>query len=307
MDAIKIVIAGGNGFIGSYLAKGFEEVGKTVILINRRIDQNLSYHQVLWSNRNQIAEACSGAQVVINLAGKSVDCRYTDKNKEEIMLSRTETTQMLGEIISAASNPPEVWINSSTATIYRNSMDCAMTETSGELGHGFSVEVAKAWEHSFTSFKLSHTRQIILRTAIVLGKDGGALKPLNALTKLGLGGKQGSGKQMVSWIEMEDVYRAISFLIKHKSSGIYNLSAPYPINNQHFMREIRKANRISFGLPTPTWLLKIGAFFIRTEAELLLKSRWVIPQRLLDAGFNFKYPTIEDALIAQSFQTTKSE
>jgi len=237
------------------------------------------------------------AEMLINLAGKSVNCRYTEKNKKEIFDSRTETTQILGDALLACKNPPSLWINSSTATIYRHAQDRPMTEASGEIGTGFSVDVAKAWEKSLFSFDLPQTRTVALRMAIVLGKDGGVMEPYRNLVRFGLGGVQGSGNQMFSWIHVEDVYRIILFLQDNKQlNGVFNCSAPLPITNREFMSQLRQSMDRKIGFPSPKWMLEMGAVFMRTETELILKSRWVVPERLEEEGFHFAFGTIEKAL-----------
>jgi hypothetical protein len=287
----KIVLAGGTGFLGKYLAYQFKARGNEVIVISR------SEGDILWKDRGRLVNALEGAGVVINLAGKSVDCRYNESNKKAILQSRVETTRLIGESILACKHPPQLWINSSTATIYRHAEDRPMTEDGGEIGKGFSVDVAKAWEKAFFDFRLPATRQVALRMAIVLGKDGGVMKPLKRLAKLGLGGKQGNGNQMFSWIHIEDVFRIISFAMEHNElQGVLNCSSPNPVTNKVLMFNLRKALGVPIGLPSPEWLLKIGAVLIRTETELILKSRWVLPQRLLKSGFTFSYPTLTSAL-----------
>ncbi len=235
--------------------------------------------------------------MLINLAGKSVDCRYHKRNMEAIRRSRTETTRQLGELIGNCKRPPALWVNASTATIYRHAEDRPMTEAEGEIGTGFSVSVARDWEKTLFDFELPETRQIALRMAISLGKNGGVLKPVANLVRVGLGGRQGNGKQMISWVHVEDIYRVILFLQSDSAlEGVINCSSPNPVDNASFMAAIRKSLGIPFGLPTPGWLLEIGAVLIRTETELILKSRWVLPDRLLKAGFTFKYPVLSGAL-----------
>lgn len=291
MNSKKIVLAGGTGFVGKNLKNKFIELGYDVRIISR---QNNS---IPWTDSDSILEAIENSEMLINLAGKSVDCRYNKKNKEEILKSRTETTQLLGEILLKCKNPPELWINSSTATIYRHAQDRPMTESTGEIGSGFSVGVATQWEKVFFDFKLSKTRQVALRMAIVLGKDGGVMIPFKNLVRFGLGGKQGSGNQMFSWIHIEDLFGIIQFVQANKKmEGAYNCSAPNPVSNEILMRSLRQAMNIKFGLPSLKFLLEIGAFVIRTETELILKSRWVIPERLMKAGFQFRFSTIEEAL-----------
>lgn len=287
----KIIIAGGTGFVGKYFAWRFEELGFKVLTISRQ-----SSH-INWNDIGIIKEALEDAEILINLAGKSVDCRYNEKNKKEIFDSRINTTRTLGEAVLLCKNPPKLWINSSTATIYRHAEDRPMTESTGEIGTGFSVNVATNWEKAFFDFKLPHTRQVALRMAIVLGKDGGVMRPLKNLVRFGLGGKQGNGNQMFSWIHIEDLFNVILYLQKNNSlSGVFNTSAPNPVTNGMLMHLLREKMGIHIGLPTPVWLLKMGAVFIKTETELVLKSRWVVPERLLQSGFTFSYPTLNDAL-----------
>ncbi|WP_338815625.1 TIGR01777 family oxidoreductase (plasmid) [Bernardetia sp. Wsw4-3y2] len=286
----KIVLAGGTGFVGKYLQKKFSELGYEVIIIARNTSVN-------WKNPDEITEALEHAEMLVNLAGKSVDCRYNEKNKNEILLSRTETTKILGEAIKNCKFPPKIWFNSSTATIYRHAEDRAMTEKEGEIGTGFSVGIATAWEKEFFSFGLERTRKIALRMAIILGKDGGVIPAYKNIVRFGLGGKQGNGNQMFSWLHIHDLYRIILFLQENENlEGVFNCSSPNPVKNTELMRIVREKMKIPFGMPTPKLLLEIGAFFIRTETELLLKSRWVIPQRLQDEGFKFDYPNLGKAI-----------
>lgn len=287
----KIILAGGTGFLGTYLANRFRKQGTEVIIISR------NKGQVQWSDTKSIVQALEGADLLINFAGKSVDCRYNDSNKKEILRSRIDTTRALGEALQMATHPPALWINSSTATIYRHAEDRPMTEQDGEIGKGFSVELATAWEQAFSDFKLPRTRQVALRMAIVLGSHGGVMRPLSRLVKFGLGGHQGNGRQMFSWIHVKDIFGIICFLKQHPElSGVFNCSAPQPVTNYQLMQELRKAYGVKLGLPAPKWLLEIGAVFIRTETELILKSRWVLPQRLLDAGYYFQFADLKAAL-----------
>ena len=287
----KIVIAGGTGFIGKYLISQFEKMGYDILVISR------SKGDVQWTDLPGIIGALENSDAVINLAGKSVDCRYNEKNKTAILKSRTETTRTLGEAIGKCEHPPALWINSSTATIYRHAEDRPMTEDKGDIGKGFSVDVATNWEKTFFDFHLKQTRQVALRMAIVLGKNGGVIKPFLNLVRFGLGGRQGSGKQMFSWIHIADVFNIMLFIIKHKElQGVYNCSAPNPVTNKTLMKSFRAVMHTKIGLPAPVWLLKMGAVIIKTETELILKSRWVIPEKLLQAGYDFRYPSLNGAL-----------
>jgi uncharacterized protein (TIGR01777 family) len=287
----KIVIAGGTGFIGNHLATGFKKEGYEVLIISRQAGT------IRWTNFQGILGALENADMLVNLAGKSVDCRYNIKNKEKILTSRTLTTKILGQAIELCKNPPPLWINASTATIYRHAEDRPMTESEGEIGKGFSVDVATQWEKTFFSFHLKKTRQVALRMAIVLGKNGGVIKPFLNLVRFGLGGKQGNGKQMFSWIHIDDVFNIILFVIEHEElSGVYNCSAPGPVTNRILMRTFREKTNKKFALPSPAWLLQMGSVIIKTETELILKSRWVMPEKLLRVGYNFKYPLLDGAL-----------
>ncbi|MBN9654007.1 TIGR01777 family oxidoreductase [Halobacillus sp. GSS1] len=287
----KVILAGGTGFIGEYFQKRFEDLGYEVHVISRRNGN------IQWQDQKGIVEALEGADMLINLAGKSVNCRYNTKNKNEIMISRVVTTNILGEAVQKCSAPPEVWMNSSTATIYRHADDKPMTEEGGEIGTGFSVNVATNWEDNFFALHTPGTRKVALRTAIVLGKHGGVMTPYENLVKFGLGGPQGSGKQMFSWIHVEDLYRVCLFIEDNKQlEGVFNCAAPNPVSNEELMRLLRERSNRSFGLPAPKWVLEIGSALIRTESELVLKSRWVVPARLEESGFTFQYPTLESTL-----------
>jgi uncharacterized protein len=287
----KIVLAGGTGFVGKYLQAKYNALGYEVIIISRK------EKYTNWNNKPAIISALEDAAMLINLAGKSVDCRYNEKNKKEIYDSRIDTTKALGDAILQCKNPPPLWINSSTATIYRHAEDREMTEAKGEIGTGFSVGIATAWEKAFFDFSLHKTRQVALRMAIVLGKDGGVMHPLKNLVRFGLGGKQGKGNQMFSWIHIEDVFKIIEFVKENDHiTGAINTSSPNPVTNAQVMQLFRKTMNMPFGLPAPTWLLKIGAIIIKTETELILKSRWVIPQKLMNWGFTFTFKTVDSAL-----------
>lgn len=287
----KIVLAGGTGFIGTYLSKKFQEHGYEIVHISRQPDH------ISWQNHKGIVQALEQASILINLAGKSVDCRYTQKNRKAIMDSRTETTQLLGAAVLACKQPPPLWINSSTATIYRHAEDRPMTEAGGEIGAGFSVDVAQAWEQAFFSFKLPATRQVALRISIVLGEHGGVMTPYKNLVRFGLGGVQGPGTQRFSWIHVEDIYGIITFLEARKDlSGVFNCASPNPVTNRELMGQLRQAMNRKFGLPSPKWLLELGAVMIQTETELILKSRWVIPERLMLEGYKFRFPELDQTL-----------
>lgn len=286
----KVVLAGGTGFVGQDFAQRFKKLGYEVLIISRQPGH------IAWEDSNGIRQALEDAEMLINLAGKSVNCRYTDENRRIILESRTSTTRILGESVLECDHPPELWINSSTATIYRHAEDRPMTEKEGEIGSGFSVDVAKAWEQAFFEFSLPSTRQIALRIAIVLGK-GGVMEPLTNLVRFGLGGSQGAGTQQFSWIYIEDLFRMVLYFQQHPAlEGVFNASSPHPVTNRQLMESLRRHMGVRIGLPSPRWMLEVGARFIRTETELVLKSRWVIPERMEQEGFTFVYDTLDTAL-----------
>lgn len=296
----KIVIAGANGFIGRSLIAHLPSNYQIVALVRSIPEKpNARAKYVVWDGKSpgEWQQELEGAMALINLSGKSVDCRYNEKNKAEIFSSRLDSTRILGETLKAINHAPKIWLNAASATIYRHAEDRPQDEKTGEYGSGFSVEVCKQWEAAFYSFQRPDLRQVALRTAIVLGKDGGVMVPFKRLVRFGLGGKMGNGKQMFSWIHELDVVRAIEFLIKNEaSSGSYNLAAPEPITNEVWMQALRQRYRMPLGIPTPKWMLELGAKLIKTETELILKSRWVLPKKLLDEGFEFRYPEITTAL-----------
>lgn len=307
----RVVIAGASGFMGRFLARDLEAQGFEVRRIGR------AGPDATWGDADAITRLVDGADLVVNLAGRSVNCRYTARNRGEIIRSRIETTRELGAAIAASASPPPLWINASTATIYRHAMDRPMTEETGELGEGFSVEVAKAWEAALFERELSGTRRVALRTAIVLGR-GSVLPPLVRLVRLGLSGPQLDGRwpatpwrrkagthhagrrthglQRFSWVHIADVAGVIRFLREHDLEGVVNLAAPTTSDNRAFMRTLRRLLGMPLGLPAYRWMLELGAILIRTETELVLKSRWVVPDRLERAGYRFQYPELEPAL-----------
>lgn len=296
----KIILAGGSGFLGNSLIRHFHQLGDRVIVLTRGSDQQRDKAQfVHWDGRTigNWMHVLEEADVLINLNGKSVDCRYTEENKRLIYASRLESTEILGKAIHHCSSPPKVWINAASATIYRHSLDKEMDEYTGEMGEGFSVDVCQKWEAMFNSMPAPRTRRMLIRTGIVLGKHQGPLKPLKMLTRFGLGGAQGKGNQYFSWLHEDDFAASLEFLIRNESAtGVYNITAPVPIPNLQFMKSLRKAMGIPRGLPSPIWLLEFGAVLIRTETELILKSRRVVPRRLLESGYTFKFKTIDEAL-----------
>ena len=313
----RTVIAGAQGFIGRALADALRADGWDVRTIGRS-------GPVTWAQPAAIAALLDGADVLVNLAGKSVDCRYTDVNRDEVLRSRVETTRMLRHAVIATAHPPKVWLNASTATIYRHSMDRPNTEATGVIGSGFSVDVASSWEREFFAGDLPGTRRVALRMAIVLG-DGPATRMLVRLARVGLGGPHidgrwpqhrryrgigahpsgdgcaphhdTKGRQRFSWIHIDDVVGSIRFLIDRDDlAGVVNLASPNPSDNRTLMRTLRRIVGAPVGLPAYRWMLEPAMWALRTEPELILKSRWAVPERLTAAGYRFAHPDLEEAL-----------
>lgn len=292
----KILIAGGSGFLGKVLEAYFSKKGYKIIILTRSPKKE---NHILWDAETigNWANELESTEILINLTGKSVDCRYTEKNKKLILNSRVKSTNILGQAINLCKKSPKVWLNASTATIYEYSLTKENSEESGKYGDDFSMNIAKSWENTFYSTINLKTRKIALRTSIVLGKNGGAIPTLKKLTKFGLGGKQGNGKQKVSWIHEQDFARAVEFIINNDNlSNSINLCVPKPTDNSTLMKSLRKVLGISFGVNQPKIVVQLGALLIGTESELVLKSRNVIPKILLDNGFKFQYTNIETAL-----------
>lgn len=309
----RVVVAGASGFMGGALVADLRARGDDVRTVGR------SGADAAWDEPAAVRRLVDGAAMVVNLAGRSVDCRYTAANRAAILRSRTETTRALADAVAAAASPPPLWINSSTATIYRHADDRPQSEEDGELGEGFSVDVARAWEAAFLGPDLPGVRRVALRTAIVLGR-GGALAPLVRLARLGLGGPQLDGRwpgtpsriaagvhhryrpaaagggQRFSWVHLGDAVRAVEHVRRSELSGAVNLAAPTASTDRELMRSLRRAVGVPFGLPAARPMLEAGMWALRTEPELVLKSRWVEPRRLLETGFRFRHTDLEAAL-----------
>jgi len=357
----RIVIAGGTGFIGQAMAQYFGKDNHVVILSRQAVNgHNNRFSHILlkssegynitywrWDGRHvekHWMNEIEGCDIVINLAGKSVNCRYNERNRQEILNSRIQTTHTLGEAIRKATVPPKLWINAASATIYRHATDHAQDEETGQISewkkdnmpyslldrlrfrckkikarwaHGkqseqyvrldkdFSVSICRQWEQAFEEERTPFTRKVALRAAITLGA-GGVMVPYFNLLKTGLGGHQGNGQQMYSWIHEEDLCRIIAWCYEQKEAeGVYNCAAPNPVTNTAFMQALRNATGHRLGLPAFAWMLEVGACLLGTETELILKSRWVMPGRLLREGFRFKYAQVEQAIQAVVEQTPR--
>jgi uncharacterized protein (TIGR01777 family) len=299
---MKVVIPGGSGQVGTVLARAFQGDGHDVIVLSRRPDDR-PWRVAAWDGATlgSWQREIDGSDVVINLAGRSVNCRYTPANREEILQSRVLSTQVVGEAIARAARQPRVWLQASTATIYSHRYDAPNDEHAGILGGQepdapntwrFSIDVARAWERAFEEAATEGTRKVALRSAMTLSPDpGGVFDTLLGLARHGLGGRAGDGRQFMSWIHYEDFVAAVRWLIgRDDIEGAVNVAAPNPLPNAEFMRVLREAYGVPFGIPVNKWMLEIGAVFKRTETELILKSRRVVPARLLEHGFEFKYP-----------------
>jgi uncharacterized protein len=299
----RVVVAGASGFLGRALCRRLAGAGWDVVGLVREEGARIEGARVaVWDGRTagQWWGEIDGAEAVINLAGRSVNCRYRRDEREEILRSRLDSTRALGRAVGAAMLPPSAWLNSSTATIYRHAEDRAMDEEWGEMGEGFSVDVARRWEAEFFAGELAGTRRVAMRSAIVFGPGaGGPYEVMRRLVEMGLGGRQGSGRQYVSWISLEDWLRAVEWLLERRElDGVINLAAPQPVRNEEFMRELRASCGMPFGLPAPRPALELGAWLMGTETELVLKSRRVVPRRLLREGFEFRHGRVGEMLRA---------
>ena len=298
----KIVLAGGSGQIGTALVAHFKDKAESIVVLSRSPEKHDgNVHILNWDGKTVglWAKELEGADLLINLAGKNVNCRYNEKNKAEIVNSRVNSINALADAIAQCKTPPKLYIQSASATIYRHAEDRPMTEDNKEIGEGFSVEVCKKWEGTFLEKTKQFTgmRKAILRISLVMGPKEGVFPRLRNLVKFGLGGKQGNGRQMVSWIHEKDVAGIVEWIMKHPElEGAFNCTSPFPITNKEMMRIIRKEMGMPIGLPAPTFLLEVGAIIIGTETELILKSRWVLPERILKAGYHFSFPEMKDAV-----------
>jgi uncharacterized protein (TIGR01777 family) len=303
----RIIIAGGNGFIGRLLTDSLVSRNNDVVVLTRSPGPAArSIRQVGWDGRTfgEWARELDGARALINLTGRSVNCRYNERNRREILESRVDSTRVLGEAIARCNTAPSVWLNASTATIYKHTFDQPMDEATGIIGATpeakdiFSIEVARAWEETLDKAPTPATQKVAMRTAMVFAASkGGAYRVLRGLTRWGLGGAVAGGRQFISWIHEVDLCRAVEWLIQRNDfSGVVNLASPNPITHREMMRIIRRECGVPFGLPATRRMLEFATFVHRTEAELIIKSRRVVPGRLLAAGFQFRFPRMEDAV-----------
>jgi len=304
---MKIVIPGGTGQVGTVLARAFQNDGHDVVVLSRSAVSE-PWKVVKWDGETlgDWTTEIDGADVVINLAGRSVNCRYHEKNRREMMDSRVDSTRVVGEAIAAACKPPKVWLQASTATIYAHRYDAPNDDVTGIIGGhepdapdtwNFSIDVATSWERVTSEAQTPKTRKVLMRSAMIMSPDrGGIFDTMLTMVRLGLGGTAADGRQYISWIHDDDFIRSVYWLIEHGAlDGPINIAAPNPLPNKEFMRIVRKAWGAPIGLPATRWMLELGAFLMQSETELILKSRRVVPKRLTDSGFEFEFPTWEAA------------
>ena len=304
---MKIVIPGGTGQVGTVLARAFLADGHDVVVLSRK-KSSQPWKIVEWDGKSlgDWANEIDGADVVVNLAGRSVNCRYNEENRRQMMDSRVDSTRVVGEAIVAAKNPPNVWLQASTATIYAHRFDAPNDDVTGIIGGhepdapdtwNFSIDVATSWERVTNEADTPSTRKVLMRSAMIMSPDrGGIFDTMLTIVRLGLGGTAAGGRQYISWIHDLDFIRSVYWLVEHEDlSGPINLAAPEPLPNKEFMRVVREAWGMPIGLPATKWMLELGAFLMRSETELILKSRRVVPKLLTDSGFEFEFPTWKSA------------
>ena len=302
----KVIIAGGSGFLGQALSASLLEDGHEVVVLGRSEKSELKGEFVKWDAKtlDSWSQQLEGALALFNLTGRSIDCRYTEKNKALILNSRVDSTQILGEAIKRCEEPPKVWLNASTATVYKDIRgDLPAHDEDSEVdGQGFAEDVGRAWEKVFFDSSRDGVRQVALRISIVLGENGGAFPVMRNFVTLGLGGAQGPGNQWMSWLHIDDWTGIAKFLLKNPEiSGPVNLSSPNPVTNSEFMASMRKVFApLGLGFPAPTPAIYLGAVFLGTAPELVLKSRKIISRILDDNSYSFSYSKISSAI--QSFE-----
>jgi len=294
----RIILAGGSGFLGGALAEDLTRDGYQVVVLTRRPRENGRVRQVAWDGRNvrEWARELEGAEAVVNLAGRSVDCRYTRRNRREILSSRLRSVRALGRAIENCERPPKVFVQAASLAFYGDAGPRVLDETA-PAGRGFSADVCARWERAFDALTLPGTRKVLLRIGFVLGRGGGALRTLSRLARFHMGGTVGEGRQYVSWIHLRDFLRVVRWSIERdEAAGTYNATGPWPVTNAEFMCELRCAMRKPWTPRVPTWAVRLGAFLMGTEGELALAGRRCLPERLIGQHFKFLYTNLESAL-----------
>ncbi|TWR30287.1 TIGR01777 family protein [Mucilaginibacter pallidiroseus] len=296
----KIILAGGNGYLGGVLANYYKDKAGQVIILSRKpkiAEGNIS--TIVWDGKTAGAwvDELEGADLLINLCGKNVNCRYTKANRGELFSSRLVPTRLLGNVVAGLRQPPALWINITSATIYRHAEDRPQDEDTGEIGYGMSIDICKQWEQTLFDTITPNTRKVALRMGIVLGRSGGAFPRLLNLVRVGMGGRQGDGRQYISWVHEQDAAKCTEWLLQSTAvDGVVNCTAPEAVTNSNFMQLLRDAYGVPFGFPTPVWLMEIGARIIGTETELVFKSRWVKPGKLINGGYQFIFSKAKHAV-----------
>ena len=282
------------------MATYYKTLADEVIILARKFKEaDGNIQTIVWDGNTEgdWVNSLIGEDMLINLCGKNVNCRYTEANQAEIINSRVIPTKLLAKVVEELAQPPKVWINITSATIYRHAEDRPQDEDNGEIGYGFSIDVCRKWEEAFFETDTPKTRKVALRMGIVLGRNGAVFPRLLNLVKCGLGGRQGDGQQYVSWVHEQDAAKSTEWILQNgEMKGVVNCVAPEPVKNEDLMKSIRKAYGAPFGLPAPLWLREIGAIIIQTEPELIFKSRWVLPKRLLDSGYSFLFAKADHAV-----------
>ncbi|MDT5262397.1 MAG: uncharacterized protein QOC61_1401 [Acidobacteriota bacterium] len=299
MSKGRVILAGGSGFLGRALAEECLRAGYEPVILTRRVRRSRSrVRQVAWDGRTLgvWARELEGAAAVVNLVGRSVDCRHTRKHRREIVESRVRSVEVIGRAIAACADPPKVLVQAGSLAIYGDA-GRRICDEGAPAGEGFPVEVCLRWEHAFDSLELTATRKVLLRIGFVLGRDGGALDVLKRLTKLYLGGTIGEGHQYISWLHVRDWGRLVLWCIEHADAeAVFNATGPCPVTNAEFMCEMRCALRRPWSPRVPAWLVRLGALLLRTEPELVLTGRRCLPERLIERNFKFMYTNLESAL-----------
>lgn len=297
----RVVLAGGSGFLGRALAEEFVREGYEVVVLTRTPSKRsrANVREVAWDGKNVCASwarELEGAAAVVNLTGRSVDCRHTAANRREIIDSRVNSVEAVGRAIHACAEPPRVLIQAGSLAIYGDA-GTRVCDEHAPAGKGFPVDVCFRWERAFNSLELRHTRKVLLRIGFVLGRDGGALPTLARLARFYLGGAAGNGRQYISWLHARDFCRLVLWCVERAdAAGVFNATGPAPVTNAEFMCELRCALKRPWSPSTPAWLVRLGAFLLRTEADLALTGRRCIPDRLVEMNFKFVYTNLEGAL-----------